>query len=147
MKDMNFKDLASVDKNNVWNKPFLKFHNRYLCPCCFYPTLNERNSYHICGLCFWEDDGQDDIDADEVLGGPNTDYSLTEARNNFIKYLTMYRPSDTIAFSRNETKISEIKEIYDNILKGHEILKYEDVENELRKARSLEDKLVKDSIK
>ncbi|WP_243460725.1 CPCC family cysteine-rich protein [Paraburkholderia largidicola] len=34
-------------------------------------------------MCFWEDDGQDDDDADEVLGGPNGDLSLTEGRANY----------------------------------------------------------------
>ena len=34
-------------------------------------------------LCFWEDDGQDDRDADEVCGGPNGTLSLTEARASF----------------------------------------------------------------
>ncbi|MGW4819347.1 CPCC family cysteine-rich protein [Streptomyces sp. NPDC004227] len=34
-------------------------------------------------VCFWEDDGQDDHDADRVRGGPNGRLSLTEARKNF----------------------------------------------------------------
>jgi len=35
--------------------------------------------------CFWEDDGQDDHDADEVRGGPNYSLSLTQARLNFSR--------------------------------------------------------------
>jgi hypothetical protein len=31
----------------------------------------------------WQDDGQDEPDADIVLGGPNKKLSLTEARSNF----------------------------------------------------------------
>jgi hypothetical protein len=31
----------------------------------------------------WEDDGQDDHDADEVRGGPNSSLSLTQARANY----------------------------------------------------------------
>lgn len=62
------------------------------CPCCGYPTLHERGGYEICELCFWEDDGQDDPRADEVWGGPNGRYSLTEARQNFRKYFVMYPP-------------------------------------------------------
>jgi hypothetical protein len=53
------------------------------CPCCGFKTLDERGSYDICAVCFWEDDGQDDDDAHEVLGGPNGDLSLTEARANY----------------------------------------------------------------
>jgi hypothetical protein len=46
-------------------------------------TLTERGGYEICPVCFWEDDGQDDHDADEVRGGPNYGLSLTAARHNF----------------------------------------------------------------
>jgi hypothetical protein len=53
------------------------------CPCCGFKTLSERGGYEICDVCFWEDDGQDDDDADEVLGGPNGDLSLTEGRANY----------------------------------------------------------------
>lgn len=56
------------------------------CPCCHYRTLPERGHYDICPVCFWEDDGQDDHDADEVFGGPNGDLSLTQARLNFAAY-------------------------------------------------------------
>ena len=57
----------------------------YVCPCCGYATLDEVANYEICELCFWEDDGQDDIDAHECLGGPNH-VSLTEARKNFLEF-------------------------------------------------------------
>ena len=53
------------------------------CPCCGNRTLGERASYEICPVCFWEDDGQGDLDADVVRGGPNRDMSLTVARENF----------------------------------------------------------------
>jgi hypothetical protein len=48
-------------------------------------TLEERGGFEICGVCFWEDDGQDDPDADVVLGGPNGALSLTQARQNFAR--------------------------------------------------------------
>jgi hypothetical protein len=53
------------------------------CPCCGCKTLSERGGFDICPVCFWEDDGQDDHDADVVRGGPNSDLSLTDARANF----------------------------------------------------------------
>ncbi|HEY0076783.1 MAG TPA: CPCC family cysteine-rich protein [Abditibacteriaceae bacterium] len=59
---------------------------RYHCPCCGYKTLSERGSYSICKVCFWEDDGQDDQDADVVRGGPNGALSLTQARINFREF-------------------------------------------------------------
>jgi hypothetical protein len=55
----------------------------YRCPCCRYPTLHERGGYEICAVCFWEDDGQDDHDADVVRGGPNRGLSLTDAQRNY----------------------------------------------------------------
>ena len=65
---------------------------RVSCPCCGFPTLTERAAYEICELCNWEDDGQGDLTADEVRGGPNSDYSLSEARKNFPRYRVMYHP-------------------------------------------------------
>lgn len=56
---------------------------RALCPCCGYRTLMENAAYEICPVCFWEDDGQSDRDADEVWGGPNGQLSLRQARANF----------------------------------------------------------------
>jgi hypothetical protein len=46
--------------------------------------LSGRGHNEICEVCFWEDDGQDDHDADMVRGGPNNILSLTEARTNFL---------------------------------------------------------------
>jgi len=79
------------------------------CPCCGYPAIRRRSFYEICSLCGWEDDGQDDPEfapypnsflADDVAGGPNGSYSLTEARVNFAQYHQMYRPLDKPAFAR-----------------------------------------------
>jgi hypothetical protein len=58
----------------------------YRCPCCRCLTLPERSGYDICPVCFWEDDGQGDPDADIVRGGPNADLSLTEARENYARF-------------------------------------------------------------
>lgn len=66
----------------------------YTCPCCGYPTLPERSVYEICPLCWWEDDGQDDFNANAVLGGPNYNYSLTGARANFEQHLVIYPPPE-----------------------------------------------------
>ena len=60
------------------------------CPCCGFPTLEARGDFEICLVCWWEDDGQDDADADTVAGGPNGRYSLTQARANFRDHLHMY---------------------------------------------------------
>ncbi|MDP9017679.1 MAG: hypothetical protein M3N19_05115 [Candidatus Eremiobacteraeota bacterium] len=68
------------------------------CPCCGYPTLLVANSYDICPICNWEDDGQEEPGADQVFGGANGDYSLNEARLNFCRGFTMYRLSDSTRF-------------------------------------------------
>lgn len=55
------------------------------CPCCGCKTLSERGGFDICQVCFWEDDGQDDYDADVKRGGPNGSLSLKEARENYLR--------------------------------------------------------------
>ena len=58
----------------------------YRCPCCKFKTLCGRGHDEICPVCFWEDDGQDEHDAEEVRGGPNHDLSLRQAQINFRQY-------------------------------------------------------------
>lgn len=61
------------------------------CPCCKFPTLNAPGPRgEICVICWWEDDGQDDHDANDVRRGPNGRYSLTAARSNFADHGHMY---------------------------------------------------------
>ena len=56
------------------------------CPCCGCKTLSKRTAFEICAVCFWEDDGQDDGDADENRGGPNGSLSLAVARANYLRF-------------------------------------------------------------
>jgi hypothetical protein len=58
----------------------------YACPRCRFVTLSQRGYYEICPVCFWEDEGQDDHDANEIRGGPNRALSLTQARRNFVSF-------------------------------------------------------------
>jgi Cysteine-rich CPCC len=94
------------------------------CPCCGYPTLSERAAWEICDLCDWEDDGQDDSNARVVLGGPNQNYSLQEARDNFVKFGWMYRRpqydekavvfvSDRVKFDLKQEMISNFEKMRD----------------------------------
>lgn len=71
------------------------------CPCCGYPTLAARGDYEICTICWWEDDGQDDANANDVLGGPNGAYSLTMARANFADHFDMYDAGKGIGIVAN----------------------------------------------
>lgn len=56
------------------------------CPCCGCKTINRRGDFDICPVCYWEDDGQDDHDADLIRGGPNGGLSLTVARSNYCRF-------------------------------------------------------------
>lgn len=51
------------------------------CPVCGYLTLDERDSFGICSICFWEDDGIDDFEVNED-SGPNH-MTLREGREIF----------------------------------------------------------------
>lgn len=83
---------------------------RVHCPCCGYPTLETKADWEICELCNWEDDGQGDADAHKVRGGPNADYSLTEARNNFAQHRVMYAPGRDMRITGPDTALqSETK--------------------------------------
>jgi hypothetical protein len=71
----------------------------FACPCCASLTLPTRGAHELCPVCFWEDDGQDEHDADLVRGGPNGTLSLTRARANYAAFracdrtfLDMVRP-------------------------------------------------------
>jgi hypothetical protein len=46
-------------------------------------TLDERGACEICPVCFWEDDGQDEVELHVVREGSNGSLSLAEARTNF----------------------------------------------------------------
>ena len=59
---------------------------RFACPCCRFLTLDERDGFEICPVCFWEDGGQDDQDAALVRGGPNGALSLEQARRNYAMF-------------------------------------------------------------
>jgi hypothetical protein len=82
-----------LDWFHRYNEVFLdhstqrKRENRqtYQCPCCQNITLFSRGDFDICPVCYWEDDGQDNPDVDEIRGGPNGVLSLSEARRNYQK--------------------------------------------------------------
>ena len=56
---------------------------KYPCPCCGYKTLSsdEGNTFEICPVCFWEDDGVQ-LNDPKYSGGANT-VSLNKARENY----------------------------------------------------------------
>ncbi|WP_083682276.1 CPCC family cysteine-rich protein [Paenibacillus sp. FSL A5-0031] len=52
------------------------------CPCCEYKTLPQKGEYDICPVCFWEDDGNTDL---QYYSSPNH-MSLAQARVNFTNF-------------------------------------------------------------
>src|ERR1700739_3771792 len=82
------------------------------CPCCGFKALYGRGQDEICPVCFWEDDGQDDHDADDVRGGPNGSLSLTDARANFgrhgvsdLKHVAHVRPPTPLEIATRRTTL------------------------------------------
>ncbi len=49
------------------------------CLCCGYLTLTQRGHYEVCPVCFWEDDGQTDLDH---FSSPNY-MTLRQGKNYF----------------------------------------------------------------
>ncbi|MFC9065278.1 MULTISPECIES: CPCC family cysteine-rich protein [Streptomyces] len=77
---MNSEDSVPTGRRfNVVRGPE---HGPCACPCCGRRTLEARGAHQICQVCFWQDDGQDEHDADVVREGPNGSLSLTQARRN-----------------------------------------------------------------
>ena len=75
------------------------------CPACGYFSLDERCSWEICQLCFWEDDGQDDFDADKIYGGPNGEYSLTKYRIEFFDEFENFKSENQESELINEFRL------------------------------------------
>ncbi|WP_040254283.1 CPCC family cysteine-rich protein [Psychroserpens mesophilus] len=84
--------------------------NLYTCPGCGYPTLTERGKYEICEVCNWEDDNQDDVNEDEVWGGPNSYLSLTENRINIGRVLNLLAENLNGKININPIQVLEIIE-------------------------------------
>ena len=53
------------------------------CSCCGYYTLDEKDVYEICPVCFWEDNSETE-DPDEY--NECNRISLSEARKNYLSF-------------------------------------------------------------
>ena len=73
----NFAIKIGRQRTDVKSEDILKNS----CPVCGYLTLDERDSFDICAICFWEDDGIDDFEVNED-SGPNH-MTLKEGREIF----------------------------------------------------------------
>lgn len=79
--------------------------SRVPCPCCGYLTISSIGACEICKLCNWEDDGEAWLRVHEATGGPNGDYSLAEARDNFKRYRVMYAPGRDQRLTGGDSKL------------------------------------------
>lgn len=80
---------------------------KYTCPCCGYKTLGEEppDTYDICDICFWEDDGSQLRDPD-YDGGANY-VSLREAQQNFKKFGAIREECKTFVRKPNRSDLKD----------------------------------------
>ena len=76
-----FFDYIDTLSNSVHAEP--QEGVKYRCPCCGYKTLEERGGFDICPVCFWEDDGQDEVDAETRRPFSPNHMSLAQGRENY----------------------------------------------------------------
>jgi hypothetical protein len=86
----SYVDMLGQAENRLAANPAKRTDGLFHCPCCGFPTLDERAVYDICVICWWEDDGQDDHGSNLDKGGPNHGSSLDHARKNFLDHGHMY---------------------------------------------------------
>jgi len=74
-------NMKSTNRCKMENNSF----GKYKCACCGHFTLDEKpeNTFQICAICFWEDDGVQ-LHNPDYEGGANT-VSLNQAKANFKK--------------------------------------------------------------
>lgn len=84
---------------NKWGK--------YKCNCCGYCTLatEPENSFQICPVCFWEDDGVQ-FDDPNYKGGANQE-SLVEARGNYAKFGAINQKAREMVRPPNKQELDE----------------------------------------
>jgi len=88
------------------------------CPCCGRKTIETRGTCAICLVCWWEDIGQDNHNADKALDlSPNYGISLTLARYFFLK-IGIYNPKQIdlkeIQEDKNKYPVGRTFKLLDN---------------------------------
>jgi len=119
------------------------------CLVCGFNTLTEERSYEICPICRWEDDPWYYLGhpPDEATGGPNGDVSLTEARENFKKYLTSNRPNERIYFRFSQS--DEVKKLKRELMDAFKTLEEtvsEDMKRQLKSKIDVIEKKISELI-
>ena len=138
------KTLGDGCKHKVQKRKYYSHSNidiiMKLCPCCKLLTLPDMDLHEICPVCWWEKDDQNETNKYEIFGGPNHDYSLSEAQSNFKKYYIMFRPSDP-KFSKLNKEIKIKKEmirLYQNMLVSDDV-RVEKMDKYLKLLKKIDD--------
>ncbi len=95
VREIELKTIPNMDSESITHTQSTDelIVKHVCCPCCGYKTI--QYTYDICEVCWWECDGLEfNYPEDYVIGGPNSDYSLAEAKSNFERLGTKYRESD-----------------------------------------------------
>lgn len=101
------------------------------CPVCGYLTLEERNTFDICGICFWEDDGIDDFEENQE-SGPNH-MTLKEGRMIFQEAKRMLLNTDFSGSNLLETLRNRFIEVDNLIIQNHAKDEVINAQNEILK--------------
>lgn len=117
----NFEMKIGRQRTDVKSEDLLKNS----CPVCGYLTLDERNSFDICAICFWEDDGMDDFE-ENMDSGPNH-MTLKDGREIFQeakrKLLTAIVANDNLIDTMKNKFINLDNSIEQNTLGKYEIIR------------------------
>lgn len=73
----------------------------FRCPCCGYRTLERPDAMALCPVCWWEDDGQEDPDAEDVHNTVNGSLSLNDARMYYTQCAPLTHDSCPTSASRS----------------------------------------------
>ena len=97
----------------------MKTIKQYQCPICGNYTLDVKNEYYICPICFWEDDGSEAYPDEDY--GPNhisfNDAKRLWNKNGFINetYRKFIRRPFGIELSKESKEYEDIKKYIDNV--------------------------------
>lgn len=107
---------------------------RFTCPACGYPTLEEKGNYECCVMCLWEEDGNDDQHNPALIRPPNH-ISLMEARVNIGFMLAEFEESESVQIDPDPKRVTDHIEDFLNQLKaGTAKINTEDFASHIRMA-------------
>jgi len=107
---------------------------RFTCPACGYPTLEELGQYDCCVLCLWEEDGNDDRYDPARISPPNY-ISLIEARVNIAYMLKEFEAEESVTLDNDPERVTNhIEGFLDQLKAGTAKINTEDFSAHIRMA-------------